>query len=468
MPQFQDKSTATIMFNDNLLFETQPLTEILQPEIPVLSVTELSYALKRHVEGQFNKVQVQGEISGLKRHTSGHSYFALKDQDSVLDGICWRGTSLGITLEEGLEIIAQGRLTTYPGRSKYQIVVESARAAGQGALLKLLMERKVKLEAEGLFLDKKPLPPFPNHIGIVTSPTGAVIKDILHRISDRYPCWVTIWPVLVQGPGAAEQIANAIDGFNNLPSDERPDILIVARGGGSLEDLWAFNEEIVVRSAANSKIPLVSAVGHETDTTLIDFASDLRAPTPTAAAEMITPVLQQLLYTLQLSEERIISLIKRQLQNNFTHLTGLNRGLPDPILLLENASLRLDDWSDRFSLSKITILKNKLSLLENLSLRLRHPEQILQQATARFDQLSQTLSQLYERLFETLEQDLGLLNLCLEQNSYQRVLDRGFCWIAGEKSIVNSAKALRANKDHPIILHFSDAQVKIQPKILEA
>ncbi len=454
------------MLNDNLLFEEQALAEIPQ-EIPVLSVTELSYALKRHVEGQFNKVRVQGEVSGLKRHTSGHYYFALKDQDSVLDGVCWRGTSLGINLEEGLEIIAQGRLTTYPGRSKYQIVVESAKAAGQGALLKLLMERKAKLEAEGLFAHKKPLPQFPKHIGIITSPTGAVIKDILHRISDRYPCRVTIWPVLVQGPGAAEQIATAIDDFNNLNPDMRPDVLIVARGGGSLEDLWAFNEEIVVRSAANSRIPLVSAVGHETDTTLIDFASDLRAPTPTAAAELVTPVLSQLLYTLQLFEERIGSLIKRQLQNHFTHLTGLNRGLPDPILLLENASLRLDDWSDRFALSRISIINNKLNLLDNLSLRLKHPEQILQQATSCFEQLSQTLSNLYERFFEKLEQNLGLLNLCLEQNSYQRVLDRGFCWIASGTAIINSAKALRENQNHPITLHFSDDQVKIQPKVLE-
>ncbi|MEQ8194724.1 MAG: exodeoxyribonuclease VII large subunit, partial [Rhodospirillales bacterium] len=259
--------------------------------LPVLSVSELSQALKREVEETFSYVRVRGEISGFKRAASGHVYLALKDENAVLDGVCWRGTAgkLAIQPEDGMEVIAIGRLTTYPARSKYQIVIDQMELAGEGALLKLLEERRKKLAAEGLFAEerKQELPYLPGIIGIVTSPTGAVIRDILHRLSDRFPRRVLLWPVLVQGKGAAEQIAAAIHGFNAFKKDDpnapRPDLIIVARGGGSLEDLWAFNEEIVVRAAAASAIPLISAVGHETDTTLIDYASDRRAPTPTAA-----------------------------------------------------------------------------------------------------------------------------------------------------------------------------------------
>lgn len=261
--------------------------------LPVLTVSELSFALKRTVEEAFGRVRVRGEISSFKRAASGHLYFSLKDADALIDAVVWRGTAGGFALrpEDGMEVIATGRLTTYPGRSRYQIVIESLELAGQGALLKLIEERRKKLEAEGLFdpARKRPLPYLPEVIGVVTSPTGAVIRDILHRLADRFPRHVLIWPVLVQGEGAAQQIAAAIAGFNRLAPGgavPRPDLLIVARGGGSLEDLMAFNEEIVVRAAAASEIPLIAAVGHETDTTLIDFAADRRAPTPTAAAEM--------------------------------------------------------------------------------------------------------------------------------------------------------------------------------------
>ncbi len=255
--------------------------------MPEFSVSEISSALKRMVEGEFGHVRVRGEISGFKRAASGHLYMVLKDENAVLDAVCWRGTAGRLTAapEDGLEVIATGRLTTYAGRSKYQIVIESLELAGEGALLKLLEERRKKLAAEGLFDEerKRPIPFLPEIIGVVTSPTGAVIRDILHRLADRFPRHVLLWPVLVQGDGAAAQIAAAIEGFNGLkPGGEvpRPDLLIVARGGGSLEDLWAFNEEVVVRAAAGSAIPLISAVGHETDTTLIDFASDRRAPPP--------------------------------------------------------------------------------------------------------------------------------------------------------------------------------------------
>ena len=253
-----------------------------EPNLAEFTVSELSLALKRTVEEAFGQVRVRGEISGFKRAGSGHLYFALKDEKAVLDAVCWRGTALATTPADGLEVICTGRITTYPGRSRYQIIVEEMEVAGEGALLKLLEERRKKLAEEGLFdpVRKKPLPYLPDRIGVVSSPTGAVIRDILHRLSDRFPRPVLLWPVLVQGEGAAAEIAAAITGFNRLKKDgkiPRPDVLIVARGGGSLEDLWAFNEESVVRAAAASKIPLISAVGHETDTTLIDFAADVRA-----------------------------------------------------------------------------------------------------------------------------------------------------------------------------------------------
>src|SRR5471030_457399 len=265
--------------------------------VPEFSVSELSFALKREIETAFPRVRVRGEISQPSFPRSGHCYFRLKDENAVIDGVAWKGTipRLGIKIEEGLEVIATGKLTTYAGSSRYQIIVDRLELAGEGALLKLLEDRRKKLAAEGLFdLDKKrELPFLPTVIGVVTSPTGAVIRDILHRLADRFPRRVVVWPVKVQGEGSADQVAAAIRGFNALPAKHpvpRPDLIIVARGGGSLEDLWSFNEEIVVRAAAESMIPLISAVGHETDITLIDFASDRRAPTPTAAAEMAVPV----------------------------------------------------------------------------------------------------------------------------------------------------------------------------------
>lgn len=328
----------------------------LQPggNLPAVSVSEISQAIKRTLEGNFERVRVRGEISGFKRAASGHIYMSLKDQDAVLDAVCWRGNAgrLAIAPEDGMEVIASGRITSYPGRSKYQIVIDQIELAGEGALLKLLEERKRKLAAEGLFdADRKQELPFlPEVIGVVTSPTGAVIRDILHRLADRFPRRVLVWPVLVQGEGAAEQIAAAIRGFNRLPLGgeiPRPDLLIVARGGGSLEDLWAFNEEVVVRAAAESGIPLISAVGHETDTTLIDFASDRRAPTPTAAAEIAVPVRAELIAQVLESTQRMAAAGRRLLEARRGEVEGLGRGLPDPHRVLEEKSQRLDDRAER-------------------------------------------------------------------------------------------------------------------------
>src|SRR5487761_1086933 len=303
--------------------------------LPEYTVSEIAALLKRTIEQNFAYVRIRGELSGFKRHSSGHCYFALKDADAVLDGVCWRTTRLALKPEDGMEGGCTGRPTTHPGRSRYQLVVESMELAGIGALLKLLEDRKKRLAAEGLFDEarKKKLPFLPAVIGIVTSPTGAVIRDILHRLDDRFPRRVLLWPVAVQGEGAAAQIAAAIAGFNRLAPGgavPRPDVLIVARGGGSLEDLMPFNEEIVVRAAASSVIPLISAVGHETDTTLIDHAADRRAPTPTAAAELAVPVRLDLIATVESLNGRHSAALARLLAERRLALVGLARGLPDP------------------------------------------------------------------------------------------------------------------------------------------
>src|SRR3954462_9575053 len=293
---------------------TEP--DVAPSNVPEFSVSELSFALKRQLAGAFPRVRVRGEISQSSYPRSGHCYFRIKDENAVIDAVCWKTTlpRLGIKVEEGMEVIATGKITTYAGSSRYQIIIDRLELAGEGALLKLLDDRRKKLAAEGLFdLDRKrPLPFLPEVIGVVPSPSGAVIRDILHRLSDRFPRHVLVWPVAVQGERAAGEVAAAIAGFNRLPEDgpvPRPHILIVARGGGSLEDLWAFNEEVVVRAAAASAIPLISAVGHETDWTLIDYAPDRRAPTPTAAAEIAVPVRLDLLANVRERDGRLFQAI---------------------------------------------------------------------------------------------------------------------------------------------------------------
>lgn len=417
------------------------LEPILQ-EVPIYTITEISLNLKQLVEKTYGFIKVRGEISGLKRHTSGHTYFALKDQDSVIDAVSWRGSlkDSSINLEEGLEIIATGRLTTYPGRSKYQMVVERFEPTGQGALLKVLEERKNRLMAEGLFdaTRKKPLPLYPQKIGIVTSPTGAVLQDILHRLEDRFPCHVLVWPVLVQGQGAAEQIAAAICGFNDL--SDPPDLIIVARGGGSLEDLWAFNEEIVVRATSQSRIPLISAVGHETDTTLIDYASDRRAPTPTAAAEMAVPVLMDLWQFLQDRQQRLSLMITQMLEHRKMNLLSLSRGLPDLTRLVEDKMQRLDEWSERLP----SLLRHYVQTLENTT---------LSKMTHHFHHNTQ-------RFLEKIGLQFDLFKNRLDHASYQRILDRGFCWSTTEDQTFIT-KAAQITKGMKLTLHYADAKVSV-------
>ena len=316
---------------------------------PPLTVTELSGALKRTVESAFGFVRVRGEISGWKRHASGHCYFTLKDDSACIDAVIWRGQATGLAFQpaDGLEVIATGKLTTYAGRSKYQIVVDRLELAGEGALMALLEQRKRALAAEGLFdpARKRSLPFLPRVIGVVTSPTGAVIRDIIHRLEDRCPTQVIVWPVPVQGEGAAGKIAAAIRGFAGI--DPRPDLLIVARGGGSIEDLWAFNEEEVVRAAADSPIPLISAVGHETDTTLIDYAADRRAPTPTAAAEMAVPVRAELAAMLSEQGQRMRACLVRTAARAAERMELTMARWPESAGLFTPAGQRLDDIGER-------------------------------------------------------------------------------------------------------------------------
>lgn len=366
---------------------------------PEYSVSELSGQVKRMVEETFGFVRVRGEISKASvNQGSGHCYLSLKDDKAVLDAVCWKGTmsKLAHKPEAGMEVIATGKLTTYPGSSKYQLVIEALEPAGIGALMAMLEARKKALEAEGLFdaKRKKHLPFLPETIGVITSPTGAVIRDILHRLADRFPRHVLLWPVAVQGQGAAEQVAKAIDGFNTMPSP--PDVLIVARGGGSIEDLWAFNEEIVVRAAANSRIPIISAVGHETDTTLIDYASDRRAPTPTAAAEMAVPVLTDWQFTLEQQGQRLTHLLRTKIAHLSERIEGLARGLPQPQQLVGMMAQSLDSLAERLQISLPRYLTLQQERCQRLSDRLA--PRLVAHVIERQEQRLQRFSELLESL----------------------------------------------------------------------
>jgi len=437
--------------------------------LPVISVSEMSQAIKRALEGNFEFVRVRGEVSGFKRAASGHLYFSLKDEKAVLDAVCWRGTAgrLGVAPEDGMEVIASGRITAYPGRSRYQIVIEQLELAGEGALLKLLEERKRKLAAEGLFAEdrKQALPYLPELIGVVTSPTGAVIRDILHRLADRFPRHVLVWPVLVQGEGAAEQIAAAIRGFNSLSagghesgSPPRPDPLIVARGGGSLEDLWAFNEEVVVRAAAESEIPLISGVGHETDTTLIDFAADLRAPTPSAAAEIAVPVRRELLDQVQEVERRMGVAGQRLMAERRVLLEGLGRGLPDPWRLLEEMNQRLDDRTERLVNAAANLVARRRGLVAELAAALPHPRQQLALATERLAAPAARLAVLLERppVLSDAGSALTALARVLESVSYENVLKRGFAVVHGPEGLI--ARAAQITPGLALDIEFGDGR----------
>lgn len=418
-------------------------------QIPQFSVSEISFAIKKTVENTFAKVRVKGEIFGCKRADSGHYYLSLKDENALLSAVCWKGVAMGLPVkpEDGIEVVATGRITTFSGKSSYQLVIENLEVAGTGALLKLLEERRKKFAAEGLFdvAHKKVLPYLPEVIGVVTSPTGAVIRDIIHRVTDRFPRRVIVWPAQVQGEGSADQIAAAINGFNKIVSGgllPRPDVLIVARGGGSLEDLWCFNEEAVVRAVYNSDIPIVSAVGHETDTMLIDYAADVRAPTPTGAAEFVVPVRSELAAKLMLQGSRMVNSIHRLYQENKNLLEGLARGIPNLEQILSDNVQKLDDKVERLNLA----FKNYVTQKEN-ALNLNEIKPIY-------------ITNIVEKKSESLQN----LSLRLESVSVESVLRRGFAWVKNQrgKTVYNSGEALRS---HELEITFADGRIKTRPVV---
>lgn len=468
---------------------------------PEFSVSELAGAVKRTLETSFGRVRVRGEITEFKAYASGHQYFALKDETAKIRGIIWKGVvpRVGLKAENGLEVIATGRLTSYPERSEYQLIIEKLEYAGAGALLARIEALRVKLQAEGLFSTQRPLPLLPRIIGVITSAQGAVLQDIKTTIARRFPRPILLWPVPVQGDGAAEKIAAAINGFNNLPADfPQPDILIVARGGGSLEDLMAFNEEIVVRAAASSRIPLISAVGHETDTTLIDHASDRRAPTPTAAAEIAVPARLELLADLTQRAARLEGALARHTHMAATSLERAVAKLPDLPTMLNIARQRLDDRGERHSLALPNLMASKRARLERLLLR--HPREILANLKGRTDLLAHrlvmalpnrlrlaqksldsaaykiptpdheirqrhaALNILAQKLHSNLllrQQDaayrLGALATRLDAVSYQNVLARGFALVTSAQSTpVTTASAIKPGM--ALRLHFADGE----------
>ncbi|MEQ1817996.1 MAG: exodeoxyribonuclease VII large subunit [Terricaulis sp.] len=432
-----------------------------QSNLPELSVSELASAVKRTMETNFDRVRVRGELGRVLIAKSGHLYVDLKDEGATISTVMWKANvqQLGFKPEEGLEVVAEGRLSTYPGRSQYQLICERMSPAGVGALLAQLEKLKQKLQGEGLFARerKKPIPYLPRTIGVVTSPTGAVIRDILHRLGERFPCRVIVWPVLVQGPEAAGQVARAIKGFNGVQGRDRPDVLIVARGGGSIEDLWAFNEEIVVRAAAASEIPLISAVGHETDTTLIDYASDHRAPTPTAAAERAVPVRAELIERVTSADGRLKNGLVRGLERRRTELRAAAAKLPRLETLFQIPQQRYDRAAERLNAALVTNTRAAQSKLDRVAARLR-PEALAQDISRRRELLNRASARIAPAMKRTLEAHRKHLDgaaRMLESLSHKSVLARGFVMVHREDgSLVRAAKDLSPGDE--IELTFAD------------
>ncbi|MGZ8399965.1 MAG: exodeoxyribonuclease VII large subunit [Methyloceanibacter sp.] len=432
------------------------------------TVSELAFALKRTVEDAYGLVKLRGEISGFKgRHSSGHCYFTLKDEGACIEAVIWRSTfeRLKFKPDEGLEVVARGRITTYPDRSKYQIVVDALEPAGIGALLAQIEERKKRLAAEGLFLEerKKALPFLPRIIGVVTSPTGAVIRDILHRLRDRFPCHVLVWPVRVQGETCAVEVTAAIAGFNGLDGSgpiPRPDLIIVARGGGSLEDLWGFNDEAMARAAAASTIPLISAVGHETDWTIIDYVADFRAPTPSAAAERAVPVRADLLIAVTQHGLRVATSLRRRIGSDRHRFAGLARALPRKGNILDLPRQRFDSASARLKRALIANARVHRNWLERASGRLR-PQLVARAALAGRDRLirldrsqARSVAALLNRSRVKLDGQAKLLQTL----GYHNVLARGFALVRGADGTM-LRRAAEVKPGAPLDIEFANGHV---------
>lgn len=413
---------------------------------PEYTVSELSGLIKRNIEETVGFVRVRGEISGFKVAPSGHIYFSLKDNNAVLSAVCWKGlaNSLKHPPEDGLDVVCTGSITTYAGQSKYQMIVQNINPVGLGALMALLEKRKQQFIAEGLFdpEHKKKLPFLPKVVGVVTSPTGAVIKDILHRIKDRFPSRVIIWPVLVQGEESAQQVARAIYGFNSLDKNAgvpRPDVIIVARGGGSIEDLWGFNEEIVVRAVFNSQIPIISAIGHETDTTLIDYVADVRAPTPTAAAELAVPVKHELARIIHDLEQRQTYALERYMDNNNALVASLQYGLPNLHSVINNYIQKLDDLSIRLVDTFPRYSANILNKLHLLASKIESPNYLLDVNKNKLATMFAQINNAIKKRLLLENHSLEIAAKLLESYDYKNTLKRGFAVIRDtEKNIISS------------------------------
>ncbi|MEM6585047.1 MAG: exodeoxyribonuclease VII large subunit [Pseudomonadota bacterium] len=458
-------STGPSYSNDRLVASTRA-GDNAEP----LSITEISQALKRTVEDRFGHVRLRGELSGVKRAASGHLYCALKDDKAVLDGVMWRGNAqrLAFAPEDGLEVIATGKLTTYAGRSKYQVVIDSLEIAGEGALLALLEKTRARLAEEGLFDEqrKRRLPFLPRTIGVVTSPTGSVIRDILHRLADRFPSHVIVWPVLVQGQGAAEQVASAVRGFSSIAPGgpvARPDVVIVARGGGSIEDLWSFNEEIVVRAIAECTIPVISAVGHETDTTLSDYAADRRAPTPTAAAEMAVPVRVDLEATLADFAARQRRSVHRPVELGRERLEARVRRMPKPEALLQPQVQRLDDLSERLRRGLTLRAGQGREQLAGVAARLSPAvlKRGERDARRRLESVRLTPA-LVQRPVDEARARLTALARLASQLHPEKPLERGYAIVKAADGRALTTRD-QAAKEAALALHFKDGSLDVAP-----
>ena len=436
------------------------------------TVSELSNSIKRIIEDNFDYIRIKAEIGRVSKPNSGHIYLDLKDDTSVISGIVWKGNvnKLDIIPEEGLEVVCTGKVTTYSGQSKYQIIIENMEPAGIGALMALLEKRKDKLLKEGLFADdyKKDIPFLPKRIGVITSPTGAVIKDILHRIHDRFPVNVTVWPVKVQGESSSEEVIDAIEGFHLLEQSnlEKPDVIIIARGGGSIEDLWGFNDEDLVRKVFESKIPIISAIGHETDITLIDLVADLRAPTPTAAAEMAVPVRKDLLVSTKDLFERIKNYINNRLDYEKRSLILIDKALPKLDTLLSNYNLRFNKTSSILNISLISMIKSYkdifLRKVDHLKINnlIRNFDKSKDMHLNASDRLLKSASNIIDSKINSLQLQSGMLDVL----SYNSVLKRGFAVIKDNNSkIVTNSKKLKVN-DELMINFYKNDKIKVSLK----
>jgi exodeoxyribonuclease VII large subunit len=435
--------------------------------LPALSVSDLAQQLKRTLEQKFDYVRVRGELSRVTRHSSGHIYTDLKDANAVINSVCWKGVAANLKVQpaEGLDVICTGRISTYPQRSNYQLIIDSMELAGEGALLKMLEERKQRLRAEGLFAPerKKALPFMPQRIGVITSPTGAVIRDILHRVTDRFPTHVLVWPVTVQGEGAAQNVIKALQGFHNATGAQRPDVIIVARGGGSVEDLMPFNDEDLVRAIADCTIPIITAVGHETDTTLVDYVADRRAPTPTAAAEMALPVKEDLRYTVQNHFHRIDQHIRGYMRHYKAELRTLEARLGDPQRALNAIQQRLDLAGSYAQRAMMQLLHRYRQILQRVPIQLYNPQNRLQQQQQSLNHVTQRLQRVTQIMVQQKTQQLQHRGALLDSYSFHKTLERGFALVRGADGQAIT-QAAQAQKQPQLDIQFADGVVKTTPQ----